>query len=239
MANIALLMMGGSGRRVGAPIPKQFIQIKGKPIFTYILKSLDNLACIDHIVIVVHQDWIGHTKKWSQNMHVNKVRDIVKGGTTRSESVLNGLHKANEFAKEKDVVMMFDATHPYVDKQGIEELICATKQYGGATLGQRQYDTCYQIDKDNMIRAVIPRHEVVSGASPEAFLFQLIYNIYTKASQEELEQMTSAGAIALAHHVKMKVCTLHTINLKITYPQDIQMLEKMRDLYFPEETNEK
>ena len=239
MANIALLMMGGIGQRVGAPIPKQFVRIKGKPIFLYILGSLSNLTCIDDIVIVVHQDWIEYTTKCVHATCINKVRGIVKGGISRSESVLNGLSKVKEFAKQNDIVMMFDATHPYVDKQGIEDLIKATEQYGGATLGQRQYDTCYRIDKNDMLCEVLPRQEIVSGASPEAFLFQTIYNIYKNASKIELDKMTSAGAIALAHHVKMKVCTLNTINLKITYPQDIEILEKIFGLYFSENMDEK
>lgn len=239
MANIALLMMGGIGQRVGAPIPKQFIKIQEKPIFLYILNSLSSLDCINKIVIVVHHDWLAHTKTWVNKIQTNKVYDIVSGGATRSESVLNGLNKASEFANPKDIIMMFDATHPYVDKQGIEELIMATEQYGGATLGQRQYDTCYRIDKNDMICEVIPRQEIVSGASPEAFLFKTIYDIYKNASKEELTKMTSAGAIALAHNVKMKICTLNTINLKITYPQDIIILEKMFNLYFPEKINEK
>ena len=74
--------------------------------------------------------------------------------------------------------MMFDTTHPYVDKKGTEELISAIKEYGGATLGQRQFDTCYKIDENDILTEVIPRQELVSGASPEGFIFKTIYDIY-------------------------------------------------------------
>ena len=235
--NIALLMMGGSGQRVGADIPKQFIKIKQKPVFLYILEALDRLACIDAIVLVVHRDWLTYTQQCCRDYRVQKVRGVVEGGMNRSSSVLNGLRKAREFAGDEDVVMMFDATHPYVDKAGIEQLIGAVKQYGGATLGQRQYDTCYRVDENDMLCAVLPRQSVVSGASPEGFRFQTIYEIYTKASPKELASMSSAGAIALAHHVPMKICSLNTLNLKITYQQDVDMLNRMINLYFPEDTD--
>lgn len=232
MANIALLMMGGSGIRCGALIPKQFVKIKDKPIFSYILKGLDDLTSIDHIIIVVHKDWIDFTQKSCVELGVKKVYGIVGGGSTRSESVLNGLEKAKEIAADDDIVMMIDTTHPYVDKQGISELIEAVKEYGGATLGQRQYDTCYRIDENDMLVEVIPRQEIVSGASPEGFLFKTIYDIYKNSSKEELDRMTSAGAIALAHNVKMKICTLNTLNLKITYPNDLEILEYLIDYNF-------
>lgn len=235
MSNIALLMMGGIGIRCGAPIPKQFVKINGKPIFTYILKGLNKLKEIDSIIIVAHSDWIEYTQTNCAELNISKLYGIVKGGSTRSESVYNGLRKAKEIASDNDIVMMIDTTHPYVDKQGIQELIKAVKEHGGATLGQRQYDTCYKIDQNDMLIEVIPRQEIVSGASPEGFLFKTIYDIYNKSNKEELDKMTSAGAIALAHNVKMKICTLNTLNLKITYPKDLEILEYLIDYNFRED----
>lgn len=234
--NIALLMMGGSGIRVGASVPKQFIEINNKPIFAYILESLDKLDCITDIIIVVHADWINYVEKYCHKSNIKKISGIVAGGATRSESVLNGLKKSKEFASDNDIVMMIDTTHPYVDEKGINELINAVREYGGATLGQRQYDTCYRIDENDMLTEVIPRQEVVSGASPEGFLFKTIYDIYTNSTKEELDKMTSAGAIALAHNVKMKICTLNTVNLKITYPQDLEILKHLINYNFKEES---
>lgn len=236
--NIILLMMGGSGIRLGASVPKQFIEIKNKPIFAHILEGLNRLECIDDIVIVVHRDWVDYTRKYCSEHNIGKVFDVVEGGKTRSDSVFNGLRKAKEFASDNDIVMMFDTTHPYVDKQGTEELIEAVREYGGATLGQRQFDTCYRIDKNDMLTEVIPRQELVSGASPEGFIFKTIYDIYSNATQKELESMTSAGAIALAHNVKMKICTLNTINLKVTYPVDLEALEYLIDFNFKGVENE-
>lgn len=236
--NIVLLMMGGSGIRCGAPVPKQFVEINNKEIYSYILDGLDRLESIDDIIVVVHSDWISHVEKYCAEANLKKVYGVVAGGSTRSESVLNGLVKAKEFASDDDVVMMIDTTHPYVDEKGICELSDAVREYGGATLGQRQYDTCYRIDENDMLTQVIPRQEIVSGASPEGFLFKTIYDIYTNSTKEELDKMTSAGAIALAHNVKMKVCTLNTINLKITYPQDLEILKYLIDYNFKEVSNE-
>ncbi len=230
--NIALLMMGGSGTRCGASVPKQFIQINNTPIYGYILKGLNNVKAIDKIVVVCHKDWIEQVKTFAQENGVFKLYSVVAGGETRSDSVVNGLESASEFASPSDVVMMYDTTHPYIDENGINELIEAVKAYGGATLGQRQYDTCYMIDENDMLTKVVPRQYVVSGASPEGFLFGKIYDIYKNAPKEELNKMTSAGAIALAHNIPMKICTLNTINLKITYPEDVEILKELINYNF-------
>ncbi len=230
--NIALLMMGGVGQRVGAPIPKQFLSFEGKPIFAYILNGLNKSPYVDKIIVVTHSDWHPIVHEWSDKLKAEKIYSVVSGGSTRSESVLNGLKSAAEFASEDDIVMMHDATHPYVDDKGMKELIEAVKEYGGATLGQRQFDTCYRIDSNDILEEVIPRQNLVSGASPEAFFFGQIYRIYNDSDPSVFEKMTSAGAIALANGIKMKVCTLHTLNLKVTYAEDLELLKHLMTKYF-------
>ena len=139
---------------------------------------------------------------------------------------------AGEFATSEDVVLIHDATHPYVDVEGTIGVIEGVKKYGGATLGQCQYDTCYQMDEERMIEAVVPRTRIVSGASPEAFTYGKIYDIYANSTKEELESMTSAGAIALAHGIKMEVIPANVLNLKITYPGDMELFKKLCKGYF-------
>ena len=230
--NILLLMMGGSGTRFGAEIPKQFIQVENKPIFSYILKKYDDMEAIDKIVIVSHKDWIPYVYEWAEKLAVKKLETVVAGGDSRSSSVLNGLMAVESIAKEKDVVLIHDATHPYVDVKGTDEVISAVTEFGGATLGSLQYDTVYEM-REGFIASVIPREKVVVGASPEAFQFQKIYNIYKNASEEELNKMTSAGAIALANNIPMKVVATNLINLKITYKDDMEAFKKLfYDYYF-------
>lgn len=231
--NHCLLMMGGVGSRFGADRPKQYIEIKGKPIFIYILIRLLKTNCIDDVVIVTNAMWNDYVKKnISQFVNSAKKIVVVNGGRTRSESVKNGLTALKEIASDEDVVLIHDATHPYVDQEGTAKVFEAVKEYGGATLGACQYDTCYQMNEDGLIQNVIPRQYIVSGASPEAFRFRIIYDIYMNASEDELEKMTSAGAIALAHDISMKVVPANVLNLKITFQQDMDLFKKLIDNYF-------
>ena len=230
--NILMLMMGGKGERFGAQIPKQYIMVENQPVFAYILQARDLVEDIDKIVIVSHQDWIGYVEDWINKLKIHTPCEVVAGGNTRSESVFNGLKSISDYAHSNDIVLIHDATHPYLDKLGVQEIIAAVKEFGGATLGAYQYDTVYQMDEKNIITHVLPRTQVVSGASPEAFYFEDIYGIYSKATQSELESMTSAGAIALAYGIQMKVVRANVLNLKITHQEDMQLFTDLASSYF-------
>ena len=230
--NTLLLMMGGKGTRFGADIPKQYIEVNGKPIFSYILKAYNDMKCIDNIVIVSHADWIRFVKDWCKKLGAHKVRDVVAGGDTRSGSVKNGLIYCETFSQEDDVILIHDATHPYADEYGTEQAVEATRQYGGATLASFNYDVVYRVNEEGLVCEDIPRKQIVAGASPECFTFKRIHDIYVNATPEELEAMTSAGAIALAYGIPIKVIELEPINLKITFPSNMDLFIKLADSYF-------
>ena len=230
--NTVLLMMGGSGTRFGATIPKQYIKVNDRPIFSYILEGYNKLDCVDKIIIVSHADWVDYVEEVAKEIGADKLYKVVTGGDTRSDSVKNGLICASEYSNDDDVIMIHDATHPYVDKKGTQEVIEGVKEFGGATLASFNYDTVYKMDDDHILTNIEPRFNIVAGASPEAFTFRKIYDIYMGSTKEELESMTSAGAIALHYGIKMKVIKANVINLKITYADDMDLFIKLIDNYF-------
>lgn len=227
-----LLMMGGIGSRFGSDVPKQFTLVNKKPLFTYIANKLAKQNCITGIVVVVTESWLDYAKEWIEKLQIQKIVNVVKGGATRSESVRNGLRALVGVAEDNDPVLMHDATHPYVDEEGtkkVAEMVC---KYGSATLASLNYDTTYLMDDNSNIVKVIPRKNVIAGASPEGFKFKQILDIYEKTPQEDMEKMTSVGAIALAHNIPMKVVPTTVLNLKITYPEDFKLFNKLFNQYF-------
>lgn len=236
--NTVLLMMGGSGTRFGASIPKQYIKVNDRPIFSYILEGYNKLDFVDKIIIVSHADWVDYVNDIAKQINANKLYKVVCGGDTRSDSVKNGLICASEYSNDDDVILIHDATHPYVDEKGTKEVIEAVKEFGGATLASFNYDTVYRMDDDHILTNIEPRFNIVAGASPEAFTFKRIFDIYINSPKEELESMTSAGAIALHYGITMKVIKANVINLKITYADDMDLFVKLIDNYFfPKEEN--
>jgi len=231
---ILLLMMGGSGTRFGAEIPKQFVPVADKPVFSYIIEKYSTCTCVDRAVIVCHQEWVEYTRNWVKSLGLTLPIEVVVGGVSRSESVRNGLTAVARDALLTDVILIHDATHPYVDELALDALIEATREAGGATMGELQYDTVYRKDPDtDIVCEAIPRESIVVGASPEAFTFGRIWSIYSQLTDAELEKYTSAGALALAFGIPLRVIPTPLINLKITYRHDMEVFKHLfHDYYF-------
>jgi len=191
---------------------------------------------IDKIIVVSNSDYIDFVNNWINLLNIDKVCGICCGGKNRSESVLNGLEVAKKI-DENSTILIHDATHPYVDNEGIKKVIQAINEFGAATLVQCNYDTVYEIE-NNTIKTVLERKNIVSGASPEGFKFKEIYNIYKTATTDELEKMTSAGAIAIANGLQMKTIETDLLNLKITYKRDIELFKKLINNYYFEDEDD-
>lgn len=229
--NYFLLMMGGVGSRFGADCPKQFVEINGKPIFSYILEKLNNNNLVSGVVVVCHESWVKFVKDYC-GTKLTKVISVVQGGDCRSKSVFNGLKELRKIAKDDDVVLIHDATHPHLDETKLPELIEKVHEVGAATMCSCIYDTCYVKDEENIINKVIDRKTLAVGASPECFRFGLIYSIYDEATEEELERMTSAGATFLSEGLKMATVESKLLNLKITYQDDMDLFKVLVDDYY-------
>lgn len=229
--NYFLLMMGGVGSRFGADRPKQFIKVRGRPIFSYILEELDGNELVDGIVVVCHETWVDYVKQYIAKYY-EKVLNVVSGGDCRSKSVLNGLNELKKVADDEDIVLIHDATHPHLDKEKLPILIEKVKQFGAATMATSVYDTCYLKDEDGCIAKVVDRKKLAVGASPECFKFGLIYPIYAEATEEELQTMTSAGMTLLSKGHKMATVDSDLLNLKITYREDMDLFRLLVDTYF-------
>lgn len=215
-----LLMMAGNGTRFGNEVPKQFVLVKDEPIFIYILKQLNKIKEIDDITLITNPKYINETENWVKEYDIDKICKIISGGSGRSKDILKGLDEYKDI-NDDDNILIYDATHPIVDKEGCIKVIENLEKYDAVTLAEFQYDTTYKMDKDtHIIKEVVPREEIIAGASPEAFKFKIIYDIFKNANDEELKQMTSAGAIALKNNLKMIAIQTDQVNLKITYKAD-------------------
>lgn len=224
-------MMGGIGSRFGSALPKQFTEIEGKPIFMHILNAYNSLEFIDNIVVITNSNWIELTNRYLREFKTNKRFILTEGGFSRSQSVKNGILASKDISQKEDLLLIHDATHPYIDEKAIRKAITLMDEYDGVTLCQREYDTCYSIEND-VIVSEIPKKTVVSGASPEIFKYGDLYKMYIDATPEELEVLTSAGAMALSHNMRIRVVPMEYLNIKITLPQDMILFRELCSNYY-------
>ena len=137
-----------------------------------------------------------------------------------------------KFASDDDIVLIHDATHPHLDGGKIPALIAKINEFSAATLVSSVYDTCYLKDENGLIASVVDRTRLAVGASPEGFKMGVIFPIYDNASEEELEKMTSAGAIWRESGGEMGTVASDLLNLKITYQGDMELYKLLYKDYY-------
>lgn len=224
------LMMSGKGNRFKNKLPKQYTLVDNNPIFIHILNDLLCLDEIDSIICITNPDYYDYTNKAIDDSCIQKNKvSVTVGGSSRNESIINGMNYVDKIIKDDDIVLIYDVTHPFVDMEGIIEVIKAVSECGMATLAEYQHDTVYEMDpKTNNIVGVIPRERVVVGASPEGFTYKILKEIYLNKSDEELEKITCAGAMAINNNMIVKAIKTKKINLKITYKDDFDNYLKFK-----------
>ena len=130
--NIAVIFAGGSGVRMGAGIPKQFLEINGKPIIVHTLELFENHNEIDKIYIVMLEEYIPYMNKLVKKFGLDKVCGIVAGGETGQDSIYNGLKKAQSENGDDSIVLIHDGVRPWVSYDTISRNIQGVKDCGNA-----------------------------------------------------------------------------------------------------------
>ncbi len=214
----ALIASAGSGSRMGANIPKQFINIKNKPVLMHTLDVFDTCPEIDDIVIISRTDDIDYIKELLQKYNIKKVSDIVSGGDTRQKSVINGLNRVNG-----EIVLIHDGARPFVTHKQIRALIDEIKLSSAASLGIPVTDTL-KLSNNSTIVKTVDRENLYAIQTPQGFKTDLIKKAHKYALENSLS-VTDDCSVCEAMGVDVKIVTGSPLNIKITTPDDLVLAE--------------
>ena len=127
-ANIAIIFAGGSGARMGSGLPKQFIEVNGKPIIIHTLDIFEEHPAIDKIYIACKEDYISKLEKFVKRHFISKVAGIVPGGATGQDSIYNALSAAAEENDPGSVVLIHDGVRPCITSELIDDVLECVKE---------------------------------------------------------------------------------------------------------------
>ena len=128
--NIAVIFAGGTGQRMNSKTrPKQFLELHEKPILVYTLEAFQKHEEIDGIILVTLKDWINYCLELKEKYHLTKLKSIIPGGKTATESAFNGLARANELFPSDSIVLIHDGVRPLVDEETITKNIECVKEH--------------------------------------------------------------------------------------------------------------
>jgi 2-C-methyl-D-erythritol 4-phosphate cytidylyltransferase len=222
MKTVAIILAGGLGVRFNAGIPKQLVKINGEPIIVYTLKTFEKCKSIDEIAVAIHKDWVNHFKTMLKRYNFKKVKYIIEGGATRQESSYNTLKflKDNCIAYNDDIVVIHDATRPFVTEEIIKKNIDACKTYGSVDTVIKTVDTMIVADGEGFIKEIPKRDYLYNGQTPQTFRFGVIWKAHEKVKKEGYTGSTDDCKLVLKLKRRVKIVEGAYENIKITTPFD-------------------
>ena len=232
--NIALILSGGTGARLGADIPKQYIKINGRMIISYCLETFCKCDAIDAIWIVAHKDWHTAIHEEIQSVfeiqtvadkvkaNANKLKGFSQPGETRQLSVHNGLKDIAGFATEEDIVIIHDAARPLVTEGTIQELLAQASVHDGAIPVLPMKDTVYYSQDGCQITSLLERKCVYAGQAPESFKFGKYYEANQDLLPQEIYKINGSTEPAILAGLDIVMVAGDEGNFKITTKQDLE-----------------
>lgn len=225
--NIAIIIAGGSGRRMGQEIPKQFLNVYDKPVLIYTLESFENHPQIDAIEVVCINGWENMVFAYAKQFDIKKLKWITTGGDTGQESIRNGVYNLEGQVSDDDIVIIHDGIRPLVDSSVLSDVIGKCQLYGNAVTSLPYNEQIFISDDDVSTIKYIPRETIRRVATPQAYKFRKLVWAYKKAFAKNIgihgSSYTNTMMVELGERLYFAAGS--DKNIKITTRDDLEMFK--------------
>ena len=221
----AIILAGGKGKRMGAPVSKQFIEIKGKPIIYYTIKKFSENKKIDNIVVVLSKDEVGYFKENILEKYNLKVDNIVIGGTERQDSVYNGLKSLED--TNTDIVLIHDAIRPMVSAEIISDCIRVTQMYGNAITVIPCAEAMMQTEDGIVSTGSYPRNNLKRTQTPQGFPIGKICDLHRRALEVGITNSVASCTLMIEMGEQVYFSAGSEKNIKLTTVEDIDIFKAL------------
>jgi len=221
-----VLLAGGVGQRVGAGIPKQFVEVLGRPVIAYTLDVFEGHDKIDKILVVCHPTWREKMNEIIVQNDYKKILKVVDGGEDFQHSMINGLNGLEGIAKNGDVVVTHWAASPFVTDDIISDGIRVCRERGNSMSACPFYLIVGSNDKDCSEKWV-DRDSIVQLNAPQSFLYSYIRDFYKKAIDSGLLDTVEPHTTTLMYKMGLPIYFSkgNQRNIKITTKEDLELFE--------------
>ena len=220
-----VLVMAGSGERLGSPVPKAFVQLAGRPLWRHSFEAFTALDGLRRVVLVAPESYVAQV--------FDLVRDdprvgVVSGGPTRQQSVAFGLIAlgAEDPGDGVEVVAIHDAARPLIRSGTAARVIAAAAESGAAIAAIRARDTIKEVGEGDRIAATRDRSSLWQAQTPQCFRPGDILRLHREAAARGLE-VTDDAALAEAMEMEVRVVESDAWNFKITTADDLAAAEAL------------
>jgi 2-C-methyl-D-erythritol 4-phosphate cytidylyltransferase len=216
----AIIVAAGSGVRMGASVPKQFIEIAGKPILQHTLERFEACTWVTDVCVILPAAFVDLYRVKILEWGISKLAAVTVGGAERHQSVLAGLEALSD---DTEIVMIHDGVRPFVSDRILRESIDAARQFGAVVVGLPPKDTIKQADYP-MITQTLDRNHLIQAQTPQTFRTEVIRRAYQFAG-ESGHYSTDDAALVEQMGGEVVVVNGDWKNIKITSPEDLIIAE--------------
>ena len=229
--NIAIIIAGGTGHRMGQDIPKQFINVYDKPVIIYTLEGFQRHPQIDAIEVVCIDGWHEVLWAYAHQFNITKLKWIVSGGNTGQESIRNGVFNLEGKVDDDDVIIIHDGIRPLVDETVLTDVIMKAQKFGNAVTSLPYNEQIFIVDEAQPDTTVkyIPRETLRRVATPQAYQFGLLDAKYHEAFEKKIGIYGSSYTNTMMTElgVRLYFAAGSDRNIKLTTPGDIEIFKAM------------
>lgn len=229
MSNIAIIIAGGVGSRMGQDLPKQFINVYDKPVLIYTLESFQKHPQVDVIELVCLDGWQDIVWAYAKQFNISKLKWIVTGGKTGQESIRNGVFSLEEKAKPNDTIIIHDGIRPLVEPSVLSDVISKCAKYGNAVTSMPYNEQIFVVSEDDVTTTTrfIPRETLRRVSTPQAYRFDLLDEKYHEAFEKGIgihgSHYTNTMMVELG--VRLHFAAGSDKNIKLTTKDDLEMFK--------------
>ena len=227
--NIAIIIAGGSGNRMGQDIPKQFINVYDKPILIYTLEGFQRHPMVDAIEVVCIEGWENMVQAYANQFNITKLKWIVKGGGSAQESIRNGVLNLEGKVAADDTIIVHDGIRPMIDDTVLTDVIEKAQQFGNAVTSLPYNEQIFVVSKDDSETTTqfIPRETLRRVSTPQAYRFDLLSEKYHEAFEKGIgiygSHYTNTMMVELG--VRLHFAKGSDKNIKLTTKDDLELFK--------------
>ena len=228
--NIALLIAGGSGNRMGQDIPKQFMHVDGAPIIIHTLQCFQKHPDIQRIAVVCLKGWETVLQSYANQYNITKLDHIFPGGKTGMESIRNGIYGLKDAGcNGDDLVLIHDAVRPLLSQEIISNNIATCNAYGYAITGIKCREAILESHDGFSSTTSIPRDTLIRTQTPQTFRLNNIIKAHEQAKIKGItDSVASCTLVAeLNEEIEMHIVPGSEKNIKITTVEDLEILKAL------------
>ena len=227
MANIALIIAGGSGARMHQSIPKQFLSVNERPVIIYTLEAFQRHADIDAIAVVCIEGWEQVLWAYAKQFNIEKLKYVVPGGKNGQDSIRNGVFELEKHYGPEDIVLIHDSIRPMVSADIISDCIVKTKKFGCAIATIPCAEAMLQTEDGLSSTGSYPRDHLKRTQTPQGFPLGKICDLHRRALEKGITNSVASCTLMIEMGEQVHFSMGSEKNIKLTTVDDIDIIKAL------------